>query len=801
MLTEEIASQRPQLRTDSVHQRNTKVRDIMRTGDNAKLALFWKQILQSPNAEPIIVCLALECFAHYASWIDVSLVVETETLKLIYTHLQSADGSIQLAASDCLAEVVNKGMQVADKISLASYMNLESVFVAVGERGVVDAFFARVCKILSNLGFSLIVALQHQPMARSQVIDWCCSSLLPHLLRFTNVLAETVRKNVSAAHESSLWLESLSNLLPLLSSVFELARSCKDDLRQEFSAFALHFLPVLLQLAERSNEELIDASQSDSVDDEDEFMATIRPAILLHFDSITSIQEHATIAHLNIRRTEVGYSLGRIELLLQLILRLPEALRTAPEYVTSTNGSVAALTPIGELVRWACQIGTVLDTANKPLPASISLLAAEVIVRYSSTSFLDALPEEIDVCLRALVNALEITRYGSRASDFILRFIKNMKSRLSTYSSALLGLMQGHLASGLVRSTALFEAAGLAVAALDPATVSLSSAVSSLLQTTLQKALVLAPGEDPTKAAEAFDLLGAFARGFTTDSCIDPAPVRDWFTNVLGLLKGNNELLCHASYQIAAIGLIQRTIPLCQAECIPIIQEISVRILATNPPDCASLVLLLPLHSAAIFKLREKFTCPPFLGALWPQIINSCSQALDVEACGTDDIVNQANLCKVFLALLQAVSGSPAAASCTIALRQSPLEALLLSVARFIFRSCAAIDAIGLLRSLCGGIQKNLSILAPDFIYSTMLPFIFGRLIPLIFSQLDASVKVHVQALPASVGQLAHDALSMARAAQQYEPQPGLVAATVPISMVDVDLKDLKLSLLQFYIQ
>ncbi len=800
MLTERIASQRPQPRTDSTHQQNTKVRDFLRLGDNGKLTALWKRILQSSTTCSVSTCLALECFAQFAHWIDVSLVVETETLKLIYTHLQSDNASIQLAASDCLAEVVTKGMQVSDKIALAAYMNLDSVFTAVGERGMVDAFFGRVCKILNNLGFSLIFALQNQSIARAQVIDWCSTSLLPHLLRFSNVLAQSAQKNLLAAHESSLWSEALASLLPVSTSFFELARSCKEDLRPEFSSFATHFLPILLKLAERSDSELLEAGEDDSLDEEDEFMTAIRPALLLYFDSIASMQGHATLSLLNSRRGETGVSLSRIELLLQLILRLPEALRTPPDYVTCSDSSPKSLTPTGELVTWACQIGSTLDVANRPLPNTMSLLAAEVIVRYSSTAFLDVVPEQIDVCLRALVNTLEATNYGVRAADLMLRFIKNLKGKLSSYASALLSLLQGHLASGRVRSAALFEAAGLAVSALDSSNMSLNSATASLLQVTLQRALVLAPGEDVSRAAEGIELLGAFARGFTTESCADPASVRAWFTDLLGLLRGS-ELLVQPVYQSAVIGLLQRTIPLCQSDCLSLIEEISMRILKSSDPDCAALALLIPLHSAAIFKLRENFTCPQVLGALWSQVVDCSRRALDMPASGTDDILNQAALCKVFLALLQAVIGSSAASSCTLTLRQAPLEAVLHSIAQFIGRSVDVIDAVALLRSLCGGIQKALPVLAPDFVYSTAIPFLFSRLLPVIFSHLEASVKVHLQALPASIHQLVNDALALARAAQQHEPQPGLVAAALPVSIASGDLKEIKVNLLTFYIQ
>lgn len=796
MLTEEIASQRPQPRTDAIHQRNTQVRDFLRQGDNAKLCQFWRQILGTQNTSS--VCLALECFANYSSWIDVGLVVETETLKLIYTHLQSSQSQAQLSAADCLAEIVGKGMQVGDKIALAAYLNLDSVFKVVSERGVVDAFFGRICKVLNNLAFSLLFSLQHQPAARDQVVEYFAGGFSEQLLAFTSVLAQTCQKNLTAAHEFSLWLEALASLLPSLSAFFELLRSLKDNLRPEFVSFLNHYLLIVLQLLERSPQELLDASEDDgSVDEDDEFMSSIRPTLLLHFDSIVALQGHSTISHLNSMAKSVGVHLGRIELLLQSILRLPEASKTPLVFMAEPGN----LTPAGELVSWSCSIGNVLDGAKKPLPMAVSLLMAEVLVRYSSTAFLDGAPENIDLCLNSLVNCLESAKYSPRSADLMLRFIKNLKGKLANYANALLSLLQGNMATGQVRAASLYETAGLAVAALDPASVSLSSVTASLLQSTLQRALILAPGEDIAVAAEALELLSVFARGFTTDSCLDPTPVRAWFRDCLGLLAGK-DLLNHQAYQASAISLIQRLIPLCQADTITVIQDISMRIL--NPagtPEASSLALLLPLYSASIFKLRDQFACPAVLGALWPLIVDGTLRALRGPINGTDDVVQLAALCKVFMALLQAIITSPAASACTLAVRQAPIEQVLDGVGKFILRGRMSIDAIGLARGLCGGVQKTLAVLSPEFVYGRMIPFLLGQLIPVLFDTLEASVKVHIQALPAAMHQLVHDALNLARAAQQVEPQPGLTAAVLPIDFISTDFKDAKLAMLSFYIQ
>lgn len=815
MLTDEISPLTDGTLSENEMKRNADLRDSMRLGDNSKLCEYWRQVLtlhlrssqhqHNSSISDTILSLTLDCLAKFSKWIDVALIVETETLKLIYTALQYPRESVQLTAGECLAEIVAKGMRASDKIQLANYMNLTSVFAVMSERGQVNTFFSKICKVMNSLGYSLIQQVHLNPQTQAQtqnatadgitsildqVVNYITPVVLPHLLRFLEILA----KHPSCDRDDD-WIESLKSLVPFITALFEIFRSFRENPHEEHQSSMLRVLPFLLEILELNEDDDMkenDADEDQDDNEDDDFLNLIRPTLFNVFDSIFSLQGHATLSHINSLKTHC--SMSKCELISRLVLRIPDNFKGHPSFVITING-VRKVTPMGELVTWT------IDRVPGLFP-NLTFITAEVLVRYGNTSFLDSIPEKIDDGIRIIVNLVERSNYSSRSSDLLLKFVKSLKGKLSGYSQALISLLQGPISSGLIRSTGLYEVIGLSVASLDQRAVQLSPLLGLLLQSTLERCLCIKSSNDMNRASEAVDLLSSFAKGFVCDTCLDPTPVRSWFSNVSSFIvqlleEGSISHLANNSlYVIAVIGLTQRLIPLCQVDSIPLVTSLTIFAVSHHSNDCSVLATLLPLIAASIFKLRDQFNGPSVLGRLWPKLVESVYRALNQPILGTDDLLQHFSLSKNFISLLQAIVAFPVAMSST--LPTVPLENILKTVLDLLIDAkSGGVDRIGLIRSCMGIIAKTHMFLNKEFLFNTILPIILLQAIPVIFAELDPANRKHLQALPAGVVQMVHDCLGMLRVVDQTGE---FTAKVLNLNVKCGEAKDLKIALLNYFL-
>lgn len=106
--------------------RNTNIKDVMRLGDVQLLVAFWFELLHEfRSANPNIAQLVLKNIGSYIAWIDISLVVNDQVMNVLYELL--ADGHLRIAACECLAEVIGKGMLPADKLNMLQLMNMTDI--------------------------------------------------------------------------------------------------------------------------------------------------------------------------------------------------------------------------------------------------------------------------------------------------------------------------------------------------------------------------------------------------------------------------------------------------------------------------------------------------------------------------------------------------------------------------------------------------------------------------------------------------------------------------------------------------
>lgn len=113
-------------------KRNTELKDLLRARDAQKIAASWQQILKTwQGREDSIIELTLKVIGKWVDWIDISLVVNEETLNLLFSLVgregpggPTAEDRVRAAAINTITEIVGKKMKSADKIRLMEILNL-----------------------------------------------------------------------------------------------------------------------------------------------------------------------------------------------------------------------------------------------------------------------------------------------------------------------------------------------------------------------------------------------------------------------------------------------------------------------------------------------------------------------------------------------------------------------------------------------------------------------------------------------------------------------------------------------------
>ncbi|CAD6943271.1 unnamed protein product [Tilletia controversa] len=133
-----------QIRSKDRLQRDAVIRDEFRAKYAAQLAeTVWKVLEECARrldgtvpassgsgpralteaAAAEIACLALQLVGDYVTWIDISLMVQPDTVALLYRLLGHNVPNIRIAAADALSEIIAKGTKPVDKIQLLASLN------------------------------------------------------------------------------------------------------------------------------------------------------------------------------------------------------------------------------------------------------------------------------------------------------------------------------------------------------------------------------------------------------------------------------------------------------------------------------------------------------------------------------------------------------------------------------------------------------------------------------------------------------------------------------------------------------
>lgn len=114
-------------------RRNNDLKDLVRERDMAKIVRSWLDILAYfSTQDDTVVEMTLKVLGKWVSWIDISLIINQETLNLLLPLILRAnttggDDRVRNAAVDTFTEIVAKKMKPTDKIDMISFLDLRQI--------------------------------------------------------------------------------------------------------------------------------------------------------------------------------------------------------------------------------------------------------------------------------------------------------------------------------------------------------------------------------------------------------------------------------------------------------------------------------------------------------------------------------------------------------------------------------------------------------------------------------------------------------------------------------------------------
>ncbi len=235
-------------RSGSETKRNTVLKDILRARDVPKVAASWQEILtQWRDQNDAVVEMCLKVIGKWVSWIDISLIVNQDTLNLLFqlvgrTNPTNGEDKVRDAAIDTFTEIVAKKMQASDKIAMIVFLNLgEVVSQLIASPALHDLrttsnydtdLAEAVAKLVNNVVFDIVKVLedgQAQADTRAQA-EQLVQSFLPLLLRFF----------------SDEYDEICSTVIPSLTDVLTFLRKAQP-LPPAYSAMLTPILNAIIQ--------------------------------------------------------------------------------------------------------------------------------------------------------------------------------------------------------------------------------------------------------------------------------------------------------------------------------------------------------------------------------------------------------------------------------------------------------------------------------------------------------------------------------------------------------------------------
>ncbi|TAQ91289.1 hypothetical protein B7494_g460 [Chlorociboria aeruginascens] len=235
-------------RTPPEAKRNAELKDLLRARDAQKVASSWQEILgQWQGRNDSIVEMGLKVIGKWVSWIDISLVVNQDTLAILFqlvgrTNPGNGEDKVRDAAIDTFTEIVAKKMKASDKMAMIVFLNLGGVISqliaspALNDLRTTSSYDTdlaeAVAKLVNNAVTDIVKVLEDtraNTETRAQA-EQLLQSFLPFLLRFFSDEYDEICSTV---------IPSLTDLLTILRKV--------QPLPPEYSAMLTPILNAIIR--------------------------------------------------------------------------------------------------------------------------------------------------------------------------------------------------------------------------------------------------------------------------------------------------------------------------------------------------------------------------------------------------------------------------------------------------------------------------------------------------------------------------------------------------------------------------
>ena len=259
-------------RDDAQKQRDTELRDMIRERDIQKITDSWRQILlQFRSSDAGVVGLCLQAIGRWASWTDLTLIINDNLLSLLFglvnSGLSTQDSEacrLRDASLNTIMEILGKKMKGPDKLDLIEVLRINELVAALASSTLLqDLRFSSnydtdlaelVARLVNNTVFDIVHILETlSPGDPMQLrADNQLKTFLPFVPRFF----------------SDEYDEICSSVIPCLTDLLTFFRK-----RAISDGDYASMLPPILQaiIAKMKYDETSDWGSEDSQTDEAEF--------------------------------------------------------------------------------------------------------------------------------------------------------------------------------------------------------------------------------------------------------------------------------------------------------------------------------------------------------------------------------------------------------------------------------------------------------------------------------------------------------------------------------------------------
>lgn len=421
----------PAQRSAEDSARNGRVKDAMRETPvirdslAAMFRVLVKYIEASDKSSGVaLVQTALETLKEYISWIDINLVMDEQFMRALFTLL--GDTGVQNIATNCVSEIVRKGMDSKSKLALMQQLNILQVLhhlditssTNIGHSGVHvnkveihDEFAVEIAELIDAVGLQLIDCLNTaqdaemystaaQMLTELMPMIWSCfghetKDVSEEVLDVVNALVGFLKGDAKVPAGVTVPFQVTPSIPQLLFGITRQIRYPEDSSfgswdqdEAEFELYRRNLRKIFINVSRYETKAVL------------EFMCTTTSQALPQFHTMSPAD---------------------LEVLLALAYHFGEAISTGAGRPYMTEG------PFPEMI--VAIHNRILQLQQDVVyPPTVLLTYLDLIVRY--TKMICDKPDLISALLGRILGPFGImnqhAHVRSRAAYLLLRFVKNL---------------------------------------------------------------------------------------------------------------------------------------------------------------------------------------------------------------------------------------------------------------------------------------------------------------------------------------------------------------------------------------